>query len=127
MRSHGGAGVAGPLLMAERRKDDPVQRVAFLLGMREGTEAEYKARHDHIWPEMSAALSEAGLHNYSIFRHGTQLFAYCEVDDWQESQRRLAASEVNRRWQEYMADILDVPIDPATGTFYILEEMFHHE
>jgi len=26
-----------------------------------------------------------------------------------------------------MADILDVPIDPATGSFYVLEEMFHHD
>jgi hypothetical protein len=26
-----------------------------------------------------------------------------------------------------MADILDTPVDPATGSFFMLEEMFHHE
>jgi L-rhamnose mutarotase len=105
-----------------------MQRVAFLLGLRsEADVAEYKARHDHIWPEMSAALREAGMRNYSIFRHGTQLFAYCEVDDWHETLRRLDASDTNKRWQEHMADILDVPVDPATGSYYVLEEMFHHD
>jgi L-rhamnose mutarotase len=105
-----------------------MQRVAFLLELKpEASPAEYKRRHDQIWPEMSAALREAGMRNYSIFRHGTQLVAYCEVDDWQETLRRLDASDVNKRWQEYMSDILEVPIDPATRSFYVLEEMFHHD
>jgi L-rhamnose mutarotase len=104
-----------------------VQRVAFLLGVKPGNEEEYRSRHDHIWPEMSELLTEAGLRNYSIFLLGAQLFAYCEVDDWQEAVRRLNASDVNRRWQAYMADIMATPIDPSTGTFYVLEEMFHHQ
>ena len=104
-----------------------MQRVAFLLGLKPGDEDEYRVRHDQIWPEMTALLAEAGMRNYTIFRLGTQLFAYCEVDDWQETVRRLDASDVNRRWQEYMKDILATPIDPSTGTFYMLEEMFHHQ
>ena len=105
-----------------------MQRVAFLLELKpEASPAEYRRRHDQIWPEMSAALRAAGMRNYSIFRHGTQLVAYCEVDDWQETLRRLDASDVNKRWQEYMSDILEVPIDPATRSFYVLEEMFHHD
>ncbi len=103
-----------------------MQRIAFLLGMKPGTEADYRARHDAIWPEMTEALRAAGMRNYSIFRHGTQLFAYCEVDDWAATQRYLAENSANQRWQEYMADILDAPIDPATGSYYVLEEMFHH-
>ena len=76
-----------------------MQHVAFLLELRpEASPAEYKRRHDQIWPEMSATLREAGMRNYSIFRNGTQLFAYFEVDDWQQTLRRLDASDVNRRW-----------------------------
>lgn len=105
-----------------------MQRVAFLLGLKPDVDvAEYRRRHDEIWPEMTGALRAAGMHNYSIFRHGTQLFAYCEVDDWEASQRYLAENSVNGRWQEYMADLLDVPIDPATGSYYVLDEMFHLE
>jgi L-rhamnose mutarotase len=107
-----------------------MQRIAFQLGLKcddPAVRAEYVARHDAIWPEMNALLSEAGMRNYSIFRLGTQLFAYCEVDDWAATQRHLDGSEVNARWQAYMADILDSPVDPATGSFFMLEEMFHHE
>ncbi|MDB5058794.1 MAG: putative L-rhamnose mutarotase [Chloroflexi bacterium] len=107
-----------------------MQRIAFLLELKNddpSVRAEYAARHDAIWPEMSALLSEAGMHNYSIFRCGTQLFAYCEVDDWEATLRHLNGSEVNARWQAHMADMLDTPIDPATGSFFILEEMFHHQ
>jgi L-rhamnose mutarotase len=107
-----------------------MQRIAFLLSLKSDDPAvrsAYLARHDAIWPEMSALLTEAGMRNYSIFRLGTQLFAYCEVDDWAVTLRRLNDSEVNARWQVHMADILDTPIDPATGSFFVLEEMFHHE
>jgi L-rhamnose mutarotase len=107
-----------------------MQRVAFLLSLKSDDPAvrsAYLARHDAIWPEMSALLTEAGMRNYSIFRLGTQLFAYCEVDDWAVTLRRLNDSEVNARWQVHMADILDTPIDPATGSLFVLEEMFHHE
>jgi len=104
-----------------------MQRIAFLLGMKPGTETDYRARHDAIWPEMTEALRAAGMRNYSIFRHGARLFAYCEVDDWAATQRYLTENSANQRWQEYMADILDVPIDPATGSYYVLEEMFHHD
>lgn len=103
-------------------------RIAFLLGIADdspATVAEYQARHDAIWPEMSEMLVAAGMRNYSIYRLGTQLFAYCEVDDWAETQRRIAASTVNTRWQAYMADILRFPLNPTTAQPYLLEEMFH--
>ena len=104
-----------------------MQRVAFLLGVKPESATEYKARHDHIWPEMRALLRDVGMRNYTIFRLGSQLFAYCEVDDWHETLRRLEVSDINTRWQEYMSDILETPIDPETGSFCLLEEMFHHE
>lgn len=104
-----------------------MQRVAFLLGIKPNSAAEYKARHDHIWTEMIEALYAAGMGNYSIFRFGTQLFAYCEVDNWAETLHRLEQDTTNQKWQQYMADILDTPIDPATESFYLLEEMFHHD
>jgi L-rhamnose mutarotase len=77
-----------------------MQRKAFLLGLKSddpAVRAAYVARHEAIWPEMSALLTEAGMRNYSIFRLGTQLFAYCEVDDWEATQRRLNDSAVNAR------------------------------
>lgn len=103
-----------------------MQRIAFLLNLTPGSDpAEYRRRHDEIWPEMLAALRGAGMHNYSIFRHGETLFAYLEVEDFARMARTLAEDPVNARWQTMMSDLIAVDADPATGFARLLPEMFH--
>jgi L-rhamnose mutarotase len=105
-----------------------MERVAFLLGVAPGNEAEYRRRHDEIWPEMVEALTRAGARNYSIFfdTDATRLFAYVEVEpDFPTFVARISADPVNARWQEYMSDILNVTIDPETNWPTRLQEAFH--
>ena len=70
-----------------------IHRYAWVLEVRPGYEEEYKRRHDEIWPEMVAALREAGVRNYSIFRHGLTLFGYFETEDLERTIARLGESE----------------------------------
>src|ERR1017187_1728256 len=42
-------------------------RRAFKMQLHPGVEAEYAERHQAIWPELAAALREAGVSDYSIF------------------------------------------------------------
>ena len=42
-------------------------RNSFKMQLKPGNVAEYKRRHDEIWPELSRALSAAGVSDYSIF------------------------------------------------------------
>jgi L-rhamnose mutarotase len=101
-------------------------RIAFVINLKPGADpVEYKRRHDEIWPEMLEALRSAGLHNYSIFRDGSKLFAYVEVDDLERMRATLAADPVNARWQAYMRDMIDHDTDPETGFLRLLPEMFH--
>ncbi len=103
-----------------------MQRIAFTIGLNSGADpVEYKRRHDEIWPEMVAALRGAGIRNYSIFLHGSTLFAYLEVDDVERMNRALAGDATNARWQEYMRDMIRLDVDPATGSLRLLPEMFH--
>ncbi|GAC1469496.1 MAG: L-rhamnose mutarotase [Chloroflexota bacterium] len=105
-----------------------MERVAFLLGIQPGQEAEYKRRHDEIWPEMVSALTQAGARNYSIFfdTDGTRQFAYLETEpDFKTFVERIGADPVNARWQEYMRDIMNVEIDPSINWPVRLEEAFH--
>ena len=103
-----------------------MQRIAFLITLRPGADpAEYKRRHDEIWPEMLDALRAAGIHNYSIFRHGELLFAYAEVEDVARMAAALARDPINARWQEYMRDMITIEGDPETGFATLLPEMFH--
>src|SRR5579871_2281884 len=45
-----------------------MQRICFLLQVKPDRLEEYKERHKSVWPEMRAALSATGWHNYSLFR-----------------------------------------------------------
>jgi L-rhamnose mutarotase len=42
------------------------ETLAFALRLRPGSEAEYRRRHDAIWPEMAQALRDAGILHYEI-------------------------------------------------------------
>ena len=102
-----------------------VRRYAWVAEVRPGYEEEYRRRHDEIWPEMVEALREAGVRNYSIFRHGLTLFGYFETDDLEQTQRYLTNSEVNRRWGESMVPIMKMEIDPNTDFPYLLPLQWH--
>jgi len=88
--------------------------------------AEYKKRHDEIWPEMTAMLDEAGIHNYTIWNVGNELFAYyeCYIDP-QESRRILRESEVSKRWAKHMEGLL--VYEDGTGKSLKLTQVFLHE
>lgn len=104
-----------------------VEKFAWRARIKEGTEADYKKRHDEIWPEMTAVLNEAGIHNYSIWLSGTDLFGYYECADIDHATKVQADSPVVQKWNEFMADILMMDFDPETGVTPPLKLMFIHE
>jgi L-rhamnose mutarotase len=98
---------------------------AWILEVRPGYEDEYKRRHDDIASDMLEALVKAGIHNYSIFRHGLALFGYFETDDLERSIAMLKDDPVNARWAAYMAPIMKIEIDPQRGFPFLLPLQFH--
>ena len=102
-----------------------MQRIAFVMRVKPGQEAEYRRRHQAVWPEMLHALKDAGCSNYSIFMRGPELFAYLEVRDFDLFRQRLAASDASRRWEGHMAGIMEQAILPETGFHELLPEVFH--
>lgn len=57
-------------------------RNAFTMKLKSGFEAEYKKRHDEIWPELSELLSGSGICEYSIFldEETLTLFAFQKLE-----------------------------------------------
>jgi L-rhamnose mutarotase len=104
-----------------------MERVCFLLQVRPERLAEYKERHKAVWPDMLAALSETGWHNYSLFlREDGLLVGYFETPDYQAALAGMAHREVNERWQRDMGPFF-LALDgqrPDEG-FLRLEEVFH--
>ena len=87
------------------------QRVCFVLRLKPDRVEEYVAAHQHVWPEMLEALSEAGWRNYSLFVRPEDglVVGYLETDDFDAAQSAMAATEVNARWQAGMADYFQNP------------------
>lgn len=102
-----------------------MERVCFTFEIRPGTEAEYKQRHDDIWPELVEAIENAGFANYSLFRRGTTIVAYAECHpDVATAFGKLAPQEVNARWSKWFEDVI-VSLTDENGELYWLEEVWH--
>ncbi|MFD9289359.1 L-rhamnose mutarotase [Streptomyces sp. NPDC060030] len=102
-----------------------MQRVCFLLKVREDRKDEYRERHAAVWPDMLAALSEAGWHNYSLFlRQDGLLVGYLETEDFDAAREAMAATEVNARWQRETAEFFEQS-EAADEAMVPLTEVFH--
>ena len=105
-----------------------MDRYAWKAMLKPGMKAEYKHRHDAIWPEMVALLKAAGIRNYTIWNVGDELFGYYECEkglDYAASVQ--AESPIVDRWNQYMDDVMTMPLDPDTGVQPKLERMFFLE
>ena len=80
-----------------------MERFAWKGRIKPGMQAEYKRRHDEIWPEMKQVLKDAGICNYTIWSDGETLFGYYECEKGiAYAEQAQAGSPVVDRWNEYM-------------------------
>lgn len=86
---------------------------------------EYIRRHDEIWPEMTALLNEAGIHNYSIWNIGDELFGYYECSDLPFALKTQTESPVVARWNEFMKDVMHMEMDEE-GNQPLPKQVFLH-
>lgn len=100
-------------------------RQGFVMQLKKGFEAEYQRRHDAIWPELKALLSESGVYDYTIFleeESGT-LFAFQRTRGEGGSQD-LGSNPIVQRWWAYMSDIMETHEDNSPVSIP-LREVFH--
>jgi L-rhamnose mutarotase len=84
-----------------------MDRVSFVMRVRDGFQDEYIRRHREVWPEVLAELSRAGVMKMGIFLRGEELFLYMEAQDYDRAVRMLNDSPAVIRWEEYMAPIME--------------------
>ena len=103
-----------------------MQRIAFQLRVKPGSEEAYDQAHRNVWPELLAELQTLGVREYSIFRRENEIVLYMLVPDFQMFLDRLAQSDVDRRWQQTMAPLLEpVPSLKKGETFAMMTEVFY--
>ena len=100
-------------------------RHAFKMKLKPGIAAEYKKRHDEIWPELARELRDAGVGDYSIFldEETLTLFAVQKLSD-NNTAAGLPQTAIVKKWWAYMAPLMET--NPDNSPFCAdLPEVFH--
>lgn len=101
-------------------------RIAFKMKLHAGQEAEYKRRHDALWPDLAELLKSTGVADYSIFldKETDTLFGVLTIEE-PTALDTLPAHPVMQRWWQYMSDIMETNPDhspvsvPLQAVFYL--------
>ena len=83
------------------------EKHAFKMQLNPGMEAEYRKRHDEIWPELVDLLHRAGVSDYSIHLDPETNILFGLLT--RPKNHRMAAlpdEPVMKRWWAHMADIM---------------------
>jgi len=104
-----------------------MQSNAFKMKLKPGTVAEYKKRHDEIWPELQAALRAAGISDYAIFldEETLTLFACQKLSDG-NTAGELPKHPIVRKWWDSMAPLMETNPDKSP-VVWPLREVFYLE
>jgi L-rhamnose mutarotase len=102
------------------------ERIAFRMNLFDGQAAEYEKRHDEIFPELSKALKDAGVSDYTIWLdpESNHLFGILTRTD-DHTMDALPDTEIMKRWWAHMADIMEthpnnVPVQvPLKQVFFL--------
>jgi L-rhamnose mutarotase len=102
-----------------------MQRIAFKMKLFKGKEAEYKKRHDEIWPELKSLLKSTGIEEYSIFldEETNILFGVLRVEDAMKLDE-LPTHPVMKKWWNHMKDIMETNEDNSPVSIR-LKEVFY--
>ena len=101
------------------------EKIAFTMRLHPGQAEEYKRRHDEIWPELAALLTESGISDYSIFLDepsGTLFGVLRRTAD--HRMDALPDTEIMGRWWAHMADIMETNPDNSP-VVTPLRQVFH--
>ena len=102
-----------------------MKRYAFKMKLKPGVVAEYRKRHDEIWPELTRAIRDAGISDYSIFldEETFTLFAVQKRSD-HNTANDLSNHPIVKKWWAYMAPLMEVNSDDSP-VCRNLREVFH--
>lgn len=102
-----------------------MERVAFIMKLFPGFQAEYKRRHEQLWPELQLLLKGHGISEYSIFMDSAsnQLFAYLTIPD-AATLADLREEPIMKKWWTYMKDIMETNEDDSPLSISLTEVFY---
>jgi L-rhamnose mutarotase len=123
------------ILITSCCKSHPPQRFGSVIGLKPEKLEEYKKLHAAIWPEVSKAVRDANIRNYSIYLRrmpdgNHYLFSYLEYVgvDYQADMDKLAANPKVQEWWKVTNPCQQPLADSKPGDWWAsMEEVFHQE
>ena len=108
-----------------RPSTEGVMNHAFRMKLKPGNTAEYRKRHDEIWPELAALLNGAGIYDYSIFldEETLHLFAVLNLKPG-DTRASLPQHPLMQRWWAHMKDLMETDPD-GRPIEWPLQRVFH--
>ena len=103
-----------------------MEKYAFKMQLNPGMGAEYRKRHDEIWPDLVALLKEAGISDYSIHLDPETNILFGVL--WRQDGHTmddLPNHPVMQKWWAHMADVMATKPDnepvatPLTTVFHM--------
>ena len=89
---------------------------------------EYKEIHSNVWPEISKAIYECNIRNYSIYFKDGFLFSYFEYigNDFKADTKKMTAGPIYQKWLS-ICDPMQIPLETRKkGEWWAyMEEVFH--
>lgn len=85
-----------------------MEKHCFKMQLNPGMAAEYKRRHDEIFPELVTLLRDAGVSDYSIFLDEETHILFAVM--WRRKNHTLSKlpdTEIMQKWWAHMADVME--------------------
>jgi L-rhamnose mutarotase len=101
-------------------------RYGFMMRLKdESVIEEYERLHLDIGDEVRAAHTRAGFGNYSIFRHGLDLFGYFESADPEAAFARIEQEPIMESWWAKTNPLMET--DGGKPLFIPIKQVFYME
>jgi len=116
-----------PILLLAGCASHPVERHAWVTGLRPDKAAHYEDLHAHPWPGVNRMIKQCHIRNFSIYEREidgkTYLFAYLEYTgkDFKADMKKMAADPETRRWWK-QTDPCQKPLPDAAAKGKIWSE-----
>ena len=92
---------------------------------------EYKRYHEHVWPEITRSLKDAGVLDMEIYLLGTRMFMIMEVGEGFSFAKKAKMDSDNpkvREWEELMGKFQNPPPNASpVERWQLMERVFELE
>ncbi len=109
---------------------DSMQRYAMTLLLKPEAEAQYKALHAAVWPEVLQTIRSCNIRNYSLFLHDGVLFGYMEYvgEDFDLDMRKMADDPKTQQWWAITKPMQETLESRKPDEWWVrMEEVFHSD